>query len=174
MQSRFHYQNCQQVFVTCIRIINRGIESLRRRSLIEKTPSRYWKSTTDVAALLVLQQPGYMVCYQPIYQTGLWRDLGSIKLRKLRKLNSLETMLWSTLRSKMNRLRNFKCASSLPSQSPVMYDFRDEDWLKSSWLSSIYAARKSLLAVGYARENVQNLLLEIKADLSNHDFSYTV
>lgn len=144
-----------------------ALESLRRRSLIER-------STTDVTALLVLQQPVITE-----YVTNQFIKQVCEEIQEVLKTQKIELLRNHALVNTQEQDESVKELQRrfilTPVKSRLCTIFRDERLIEEQLTKVLSTLQgKSPLAVGYARENVQNLLLEIKADLSSHDFSYTV
>jgi len=147
-----------------------ALESLRRRSLIER-------SATDVAELLVLQQPVVTE-----YVTNQFIKLVCEEIREVLKTQKLDRIELLRNHALVNTQEQDESVKELqvrfiltPIKSRLCTIFRDERLIEEQLTKVLSTLQgKSPLAVGYAQENVQNLLLEIKADLSRHDFSYTV
>jgi hypothetical protein len=147
-----------------------ALESLRRRSLIER-------STTGVTALLVLQQPVITE-----YVTNQFIKQVSEEIREVLKTQKIEKIELLRNHALVNPQEQDESVKKLqrrfiltPVKSRLCNIFRDERLIEEQLTKVLSTLQgKSPLAVGYARENIQNLLSEIKADLSSHDFSYTV
>ena len=147
-----------------------ALESLRRRSLIER-------SATGVTALLVLQQPVVTE-----YVTNQFIKQVSEEIREVLKTQKIEKIELLRNHALVNPQEQDESVKELqkrfiltPVKSRLCNIFRDERLIEEQLTKVLSTLQgKSPLAVGYARENIQNLLSEIKADLSSHDFSYTV
>lgn len=155
-----------------------ALESLRRRSLIEKTASTLIeRSATDVTALLVLQQPVVTEYVTNQFIKQVCEEIREVlKTQKIEKIELLRNHALVNIQEQDESVKELQMRFIFtPVKSRLCTIFRDERLIEEQLTKVLSALQgKSPLAVGYARENVQNLLLEIKADLSSHDFSYTV
>lgn len=147
-----------------------ALESLRRRSLIER-------SVTDGEALLMIQQPVVTEYVSDQFIKQVCEEIREVcKTQRMEKIALLRNYVLVHTQKPDESVKELQVRLILtPVKDRLCTIFRDERLIEEQLTQVLSMLQgKSALAVGYARENVQNLLLELKADLSRHDFSYNV
>ncbi len=144
-----------------------ALESLLRRSLIDRT-------IIDGEVLFTLQQP---VVAKYVIAQAIERVCQEIQIvSSSKKLTNLKLLSSHNLFSKSNSSDREQRESLIltPIKEKLYTIFRDEKLIQER-LAQILALLedKTHLTVGYARENIQNLLAELKVDLHNLNISYS-
>lgn len=144
-----------------------ALESLLRRSLIERT-------VVEEEILLSLQQP---VVYQYTINKVVEHICAEIqkvgKSQKIERMKLLRTLLLIKKTETNKTIQEMQVKLILkPIKNRLYQIFQDENLIEEH-LSRIISIlqEKSPLAVGYAINNLNNLLLELKSDIRNTPFS---
>lgn len=146
-----------------------ALESLRRRSLIERT-------ATGGSALFTLQQPVVTEYITSQLIKQVCEEIREVcKKQKVEKIELLRNHALVKATEQDEDVKDLQVRLILTPVKDRLYTiFRDERLIEEQLTKILSMLQgKSPLAVGYAKENIQNLLSELKADLSSHDFSYT-
>lgn len=146
-----------------------ALESLLRRSLIERTAAEF-------EALFTLQQPVVTeyVTSQLIKQ--VCEELREVcKSQRIERIELLRNYALVKATEQDEDVKETQVRLILtPVKSKLYTIFRDERLIEEQLTRVLSMLQgKSSLAVGYAKENIQNLLSELKSDISSHDFSYS-
>ncbi len=144
-----------------------AVESLLRRSLIDRT-------IIDGEVLFTLQQP---VVAKYVIAQAIERVCQEIQIvNSSKKLTHLKLLSSHNLfnKSHSSESEQRELLILTPIKEKLYTIFRDEKLIQER-LAQILALLedKTHLTVGYARENIQNLLEELKTDLHNLDISYS-
>jgi hypothetical protein len=144
------------------------LESLLRRALIETSVDKEGKT------LFNLQQP---VVSEYITNQFIKQVCEEIReLFKSQKLERIELLRNHALVKNQEQNEDVKLQLRLiltPIKDRLCTIYRDEELIKEQMTKVLSMLQeKSPLAVGYARVNIQNLLSELKSNLSRSDFSY--
>ena len=144
-----------------------ALESLLRRSLIDRM-------IIDGEVLFTLQQP---VVAKYVIAQAIERVCQEIQIvSSNKKLTNLKLLSSHNLFNKSHSSESEQRKSLIltPIKEKLYTIFRDEKLIQER-LAQILALLedKTSLTVGYARENIQNLLGELKTDLHNLDISYS-
>ena len=145
-----------------------ALSSLRRRSLIER-------SATDGEVLLTIQQPVVTEYVTDQFIKQVCEEIREVcKTQKIEKIELLRNFLLVNTQNKDEAVRELQVRLILtPVKDRLCTIFRDERLIEEQLTKVLSMLQgRSSLAVGYTRENVQNLLLKLKADFVSHDFLY--
>lgn len=145
-----------------------ALESLRRRSLIERTAAAG-------EVLFTLQQPVVTEYVTSHFIRQVCKEIYEVcKSQKLEKFELLRNHALVKAQKQDEDIKELQLRLILTPVKDRLYTIFKDERLIEEQLSKILSMLqgKSPLAVGYAKENLQNLLCELKSDLSSHEFSY--